>query len=175
MVFCVICLCIFFILRSVDGNSRAHRPGIWGFQDQVSACAGVYAGEAILKDGLKSTLGLQPRGCLPSPLAIVSIVARWFPTLAPIFSMWGKTWASLSPSKKKNPPTFRISSQIEWLLVSARAVCTVTKIFILILEYETLQKLKLVIFCNYGKSWLEQSHKNGLAVRNDCWNMKTSV
>ena len=59
VIFCVICLCIFFILRSMDGSSSVHRPGILGFQDQVSACAGVYAGEAILKDGLKSTRSLQ--------------------------------------------------------------------------------------------------------------------
>lgn len=35
-IFCVICLC-FFTLRSMDGSSSMHRPGILGFKDKVSA------------------------------------------------------------------------------------------------------------------------------------------
>lgn len=55
-----------------------------------------------------------------------------------------------------------------------QVVCTVTKIFIFILEQETLQKPKLVIL--YGHvSWPKQSHKNNVAVRNDCWDMETPV
>ena len=54
--------------------------------------------------------------------------------------------------QEKSLPTFQVSRQIKQLLVSARAVCTVTKMFTLILECKALQKSKLVIFCSYGRA-----------------------